>query len=29
VEGWAKVFFLFVVACTAQGCAMFYLLFLH
>lgn len=29
VEGWAKVFFLFAAAYTAQGCAMFYLLFLH
>jgi hypothetical protein len=29
VEGWTKVFFLLAVACTGQGCAMFYLLLLH
>jgi hypothetical protein len=29
VEGWPKVFFLLAVACTGQGCAMFYLPFLH
>ena len=29
VEGWTKVFLLLVVACAAQACAMFYLLFLH
>lgn len=29
LEGWAKVFFLLAVACAGQGCAMFYLLFLH
>ena len=29
VEGWTKVFLLLVAACAGQGCAMFYLLFLH
>jgi len=29
VEGWANVFLLLAVACAGQGCAMFYLLFLH
>ena len=29
VEGWTKVFLLLAVACAGQGCAMFYLLFLH
>ena len=29
VQGWANVFLLLAVACAVQGCAMFYLLFLH